>query len=217
MSEFIYEPILDTDGTNPVEVLRTANRILNPGAYKNATDFPNMPHAQVDFSKEVSDLTTLDANSKGNANNLLLCGVQCGVVFNMIKDIFVYCYPLCLNKPEMIIKSGFFSNSPATKHNVLGPVVIKSIAAGNEPGTIKIMIDQLEGDQKSLSAAKTYLVYVYNDMTTDAVRLGCATSDSRKLIVDKVPVMKVQYYAIVIQNSAGNGPVSARRNFTLTE
>ena len=217
MADFIYEPILDTDGENPTSVLRTANRLLDPGVYKHLTEFPALPYAVDDFSKEVATLTNLDANSKGNTKILLQCGEQCEKVYGMIKETFVYVYPLCLDNLDMIILSGFSSNSPATKHQVIGPVNIKSITAGNEAGTVKILIEQLEGDQKTLNASKTYLVYVYDDLTGDAVRLGCASSSSRMLIVENVTVMKKQYYAIIVQNSAGCGPSSDRREFTLTK
>ena len=212
----VYEPVLHCDGRYPNKVISLSNKLMG-GVYYNTGIFEHPTVVKSVFLQAKLKLEKLNTEAKRNNDLMGERNTQCALVFEYIKQLLSYVKPICGNDIKKINKTGFDANYIRKAHPIFSKAVIKKVVKGIDPHTVKVMLAMLEGSEKHKKGGHTYIVCVFDSMETEEFRVGCIESDSRALIVDEVPFLIAQYYAVGIQNAAGKNELSAKVKFTLTD
>ena len=213
----LYEAVMHCIKTNCQAVYFLGKKLITQGIYHNTTTFPNPEVEEEDFEPELTKLGNLITEAEGNSNKILERDAQSAVVHALMAKNLPYVNKIADHNITIINLSGYDSNVIPSSHPVAEKAVIKNIIKGTQPHTVKIMIEKIGGEEIHKKERRTYIVYVFADMTTEVSEIGCTVTDSRKMIVENVPYLTAKYYAVVIMNAAGKNEMSARRKFTLTD
>ncbi len=213
----LYIAVMHCEKTEFKAVYFLAQKLLSKGVYFNTTTFTDNPVLKATFEAATEKLGGLISAAKGNTAKRKERDEQSVVVFNYMFEELPYVNKVADHNITIINLSGFDSNVLPTAHPLAPKVVIKDIVKGTQPHTAKVKIGKLGGEEIYKKEKRTYLVYVFADITTEMFDIGCAVTNSRKMIVENVPYMVTKYYAVVILNAAGKNEMSAKMKFTLTD
>ncbi len=213
----LVEPVMHVRPDDFIGVEKLGTKLINVGLYVNQTEFPTPKVALGDFKSAVTKLHDLTASAKGNTNILEDRDEQCLLVYGMMKENLMYVKPICIGNYELIHKSGFDPSDMPTAHTLAPQAVIKKIVKGPGMNTVKIMLVKGTGLEKNKKENRSYLAMVFDDETGKLIRTGCVSTDSRKLIVEEVELMKPFLYSVAIKNAAGINELASKVRFTLTD
>ena len=213
----LVEPVMHVRSDDPEGVEKLATKVKNEGLYKFPLIFPSPKIPIDDFEPAVTLLNNLNATAKGNTNLIQDRNEQCIKVYGMLKENLLYAKPICIGNYDLIHKSGFDPSIPPSAHGYAPQAVIKKIVKGQGMNTVKVMLAKAAGEEISKKESRIYTVYVFEVLTGTLLRVGCSSTDSRKLIVPNVTFMTPFDYAVSIKNAAGENELSAKMEFTLTK
>jgi len=217
MAERVKKLILDCDKNNASEVRDRAQTLLLDGMYVNTTVFGAIPVVQLDMQTETNKLVLLCIAAKGNTQKTQERDEQRDVVFPLIVQDFDYAVTVCGSDVNKMNQSGFPHSGDTSVHPVAPKQVIKRIVKGPDENSIKVMLEPQEGEVKFKKEARTWIVRVYDDENATEYRIGCTVTDSQNMIVRDVPLMKAQWYAVIVVNAAGSSELSGKLKHTLTD
>jgi hypothetical protein len=213
----LVEPVLHIRPDDPEGVEKLATKVKNEGLYKFPIIFPSPRIPIDDFEPAVLLLINLNATAKGNTTLLHQRDQQSIKVHGMLKEDLLYVKPICIGNYELIGKSGFDPSFLPVAHGVAPTAVIKRIVRGPGMNTVKVMLEKAAGEEREIRESRIYTVYVFDVQTGALLRVGCSSTDSRKLLVPNVTFLTPFDYAVSIKNAAGENELSARMEFTLTK
>lgn len=213
----LYEAVMHCIKTNCAAVYFLGKKLLTQGIYNNTTTFPNPEVAEDDLEPEVTKLGNLITEAEGNSNKILERDAQSAVVHAMMAKNLPYVNKIADHDIAIINLSGYDSNVISSEHPLAPEAVIKDIVKAPQPHTCKVMLEKLAGEEQHKKESRAYIVYMFDDMTTEVYKIVCVSLDSRELLCEDIPYMVTKYFAVVILNSAGKNQMSARRKFTLTD
>jgi len=214
------EANLHCDGQNTSEVSTLGHNLVDNGAYAHADVFPDITPPKDKFIIELTNLDTLEEETKDSHSAVPLRDDQRGVVFNLIKGIFYYVKPICGNNAELIGFSGFPHNLLPEKSPIPDAPSILRVVRGVEPDTYKAFI--LRKTKKSVTKKDTYKRAVRISFTIELsltpdidsswsiVQEGVA---STKLVFGKYTPMVKNYIRIYGRTPTGRGQASAVFSF----
>ena len=213
----LVEPVMHVRPDDPEGVEKLGTKVKNEGLYQFPLIFPTPKIPIDDFEPAVVLLNDLNATAKGNTNLLRQRDQQSITVHGMLKENLLYVKPICIGNYELIGKSGFDPSFLPVAHGVAPQAVIKRIVKGPGMNTVKVMLEKASGEEKNKKESRIYTVYVFDVQTGALLRVGCSSTDSRKLLVPNVTIMTPFDYAVSIKNAAGENELSAKMEFTLTK
>ena len=199
------------------EGVETRHKTPKEGLYVNTTEFPNPKVDKDVFEPAVTLLNNLIAGSKGNTNMLHERNQQSILVYGYMKENLLYVKPICIGNYELINKSGYDPSFLPVAHGLAPTAVIKKVVKGPGMNTAKVMLAKADGEEKQKRESRIYTVYVYDAQTGALVRVGCSSTNSRKLLVPNVTFGTAFDYSVSIKNAAGENELSSKIKFTLTE
>ena len=213
----LYEAVMHCVKTNCAAVYFLGKKLISQGIYFNSTTFPHPEVAEVDFEPELTKLGDLITEADGNSNKVKERDDQSAVVHAMMSKNLPYVNKIADHAIAIINLSGYDSNVIASQHPLADKAVIKDMVKAAHPHTCKVMLDKLAGEEQFKKENRAYIVYMFDDMTTDVFKVVCVSLDSKDLICEDVPYLVTKYFGVIILNAAGKNLMSARFKFTLTD
>jgi hypothetical protein len=213
----LEEPVMHVRPDDFIGVEKLGTKLITVGLFVNTVEFPNPKVPLVDFNPAVTKLHNLTASSKGNTNILQDRDEQCLLVYGMMKENLMYVKPICIGNYDLIHKSGYDPSIMPSAHTLAPQAVIKKIVKGPGMNTVKIMLVKATGLEKNKRESRSYIVMVFDVETGKLLRTGCVSTNSHKLLVTDVEIMKPFDYSVAIQNAAGINELAGKVKFTLTD
>ncbi len=208
--------VLHLDNRDYEAINKLAYIILTKGIYFNIALFITPSIAELDFRNQYNASCNAVA-AADNGGSKSARKVESRKMHKMLKKLMNYTNDLYEDDAVSLLKSGFELNLQPSPHPRPNQLIIKKIVAGADMGTVKIYLQPLSGLEIHLKEKRTYIVYVFADSETLEFRIGHTGTDSREIIIENVPLMTRQYYAITATNAAGESMLSNRVKFTLTD
>jgi hypothetical protein len=209
------EPTIGCNPYEPDTVVKRGLFLISDGMYTHLTLFTDIPEDVDTFTADVNKLANLDAEAKGNTQKKDERDEFSFTVYKRIRNNYLYIKPICIGSIDKINQSGFPPNNAAAPHTLAPKAVIKEIVKGPDPHTVKVKLMRTKGGTKGKKEARTYIVQVRDTNDTETFKIGAMTTNSTKLIVKDVTFSKVQWYSVVILNTAGSNEGSSSLKFTL--
>jgi hypothetical protein len=217
MSPFeIIVAVLYLRKTDFAGITKLGTRILNKGIYVETTLYATPVVSKTEFEKQLQaaiDAVALADKGGSKADRKK----QIDLFFKMLRKLVNYVNGLYEDMPVELEKSGFDTNAIPTPHALPDQPIIKKIIKGNEPGTIIIKLAPFTGLDKNKRERRTFIVLVFADAVTQEFDTVFTGTNSRKIVVENVPLMTTLYYTVIIRNAAGPSELASKIKYTLTD
>jgi hypothetical protein len=203
----------DHDGIN-----NAAERQLQ-GAYALPLMFPDMQVPEAEFKATWQASVEATAAAKdGGKSAITVRNKRSAELYGMMVDKNIpYFNTLYKGDREKLLKSGANVSDEFVPHTLLQQLIITSIKKGPGEKTVKVNIKFGSDEARSKTGTLIFTVYVFETAESTTPRIGCRSTNSRKLFVTNVPLMITQYYSVTVQNAAGENILASKVRFTLTE
>jgi hypothetical protein len=218
MSSKVCIAVLGVSKTDYDGINNAADREIQ-GAYVEVVLFPNMPLTEVIFKAAWQASVEATAAAKdGGKTAITIRNKRSAELYSMMVDKNIpYFNTLYKGDREKLLKSGSNVSDEFVPHSLLQKLIITSIKKGPGDKTVKINIKFGSDEARSKKGTLIFTVYVFDSADSTTGRVGCRSTNSRKLLVSNVPLMTAQYYAVTVQNAAGENELCGKVRFALTE